>query len=724
MSEADRTPRARRNMSARNSVRSGVYDPRPGYNHPHPQPQSQPQPGGQGHDSQRGLRPMDSRFSLNEHFAATRREYEFGDDDASSVFGGRSSVVRGVEESVVEVGVQEDEGLGPGDEDGKDDEMLDDEADFYEILCVDREASKEEVRGAYFRWFELLHAPSHEDDVARAYFSRVQEAFETLVDDRRREDYDIFLGRAFPSRKDEMEVGSDMGVRIDASRRKGVRPVDFVLGHSVSMGLPSLGTVVEEKIRRVQGLLARSKRDGGGEAPEKDGRVGTGTLVAPAPTITVSGYTYGLAEAASPTTISGQYHPLLHTLPRHRLQLLRNLHPLATIALRQDLEHNSSKTPPQTSSLELESSLLPPASLTTRLSHTTAIRSSPTSLAIGLTADRLQPGHPQLALAATGALGSGVVFARADSGHWRLRTDETCRYFGEFSRLSGGLLGGGLGPRAASFEVGFTEGVPGKTVFRHGSMNILKGERAVLEPAPSAWTVSVGGTAEALVSSLRYAMEFSRSRLELELSATSRADHHVAIRNLFPLGTSPSALGLELSLSPQALHLSFSFSRLNQRFSLPIYMLPLPRTLFLAAAVPFFLSAGVSFLRSKKPTTPTKAKRKESDKRREADSLTFLLHRSLERQPDTAKGDLKILSAKYGAPEDGWAGEDVADVTVALSALVRDGRVDIPAGLRTSNLPGFWDPAPGRGKVLRVKFRAGGREGVAEAKEGDGFTIP
>ena len=665
---------------------------------------------------------MDSRFSLNEHFAASRTEYEFGDDDASSVFGGRSSVVRGVEESVAEVGVQDDEALAPGDEgDSVGDEMSDDEADFYEVLCVDREAPKEEVRAAYFRWFELLHAPSHDDDLARAYFSRVQEAFETLVDCRRREEYDVSMGRTGPTRKDGMEVSSDMGIRVDASGRKGARPVDFVLGHSVSMGLPGLGAVVKEKIRRIHGFLSRAKQDGERDTPEKKAEAGSGTAAIPAPTMTVSGYTYGLTEAL-PASVPGRYHPLLYTLPRHKTELLGNLSPLATISLRQDLlAKDPSDATPRASAVEIESSLVPPASLTTRLSHTTAARGTPTSLAIGVTADRLQPNHPQLALAASRVLGSGVAFARADSGHWRLRADETCRYFGEFSRLSGGMLNGKFGPKAASFEVGFTQGMPGKTVFRHNAMGVLRGERAVLEPILSAWTVSVGGTAEALASSLRYAMDISRTKLEVELSTTSRANHHVAIRNLFPLGTSPSALGLELSLSPQALHLSFSFSHLNQRFSLPVYMLPLPRTLFLAAAIPFILSAGMAFLRRKKPAEP---RRKKSDKRREADSLTFLLHRSIEQQQSTAKGDLKVLSAKYGAPEDGWAGEDVADVTVALSALVRDGRVEIPAGLRTSHLPGFWDPAPGRKKVIRVRFRAGGREGIVEGTEGDGLRIP
>lgn len=727
MSDADRTPRARRTISGRNSARSsGLYEARAGHGYGQLQPgyPQQPQPGHQGHgyDSQRGLRPMDSRFSLNEHFASTRREYEFGDDDALSIFGGRS--VSMVSRSEVQVGNEPEdlEVAGPGeDADVHDDEDRDDgeDADFYEILCVPREnPTTEQVRRAYFRLFELLYAPSHEEDVAREYFEKVQEAFETLVDDRRRREYDSSLGRPSPLNH-VAGVGSDLGMRVEASRHKGVRPVDFILGHAVSIGVPSLGRVTEERIRRVQGLLSQVGK-GNAVASDKSWQ-GYTTIVTPPPIVTVSGYAYGLAEGASPMNLAQQYHPLLHALPPHKSQFLRNLCPLATVNFHQDFlaKDPASGTVQSSTAVEVESDLLPAAALTTRLSHTSVIDGSPMSVGVGITADRLSPRRPQVSLAATRVLGSGVAFARVDSGDWRVRTDETCRFFGEFSRLSRRLLFAGLGPQAASFEVGYTQGVLGKNVHRHDTLDLLRREKAVLDP--TSWTASLGGTADCLISSLRYAMELSRTKLEVELCANSRADHHVALRNLFALGSSSSSLGLEFSLSPRSLHLSLSFARFNQRFSLPFFMIPVPGTLFLAAAVPILVSAGLAFLRRKGPVKPGK---KKGNKRCEADALTFLLHRSLTQNPDAAKDGIAILSAKYGAVEDGWAGEDVADVTIALSALVRDGEVRIPAGLRTSNLPGFWDPAPGRKKALRVRFKAGGRERVAEAKEEDGLRIP
>ncbi|PSR87425.1 hypothetical protein BD289DRAFT_482158 [Coniella lustricola] len=69
--------------------------------------------------------------------------------------------------------------------------------------------------------------------------------------------------------------------------------------------------------------------------------------------------------------------------------------------------------------------------------------------------------------------------------------------------------------------------------------------------------------------------------------------------------------------------------------------------------------------------------------------------------------------------------EEVADVTVAVAALVDDeseqqdapatdqkGSLYIPRGLRKSKLLGFWDPQPGRTKCLMVKYVYEGREGV------------
>lgn len=138
-----------------------------------------------------------------------------------------------------------------------------------------------------------------------------------------------------------------------------------------------------------------------------------------------------------------------------------------------------------------------------------------------------------------------------------------------------------------------------------------------------------------------------------------------------------------------------------------------------------------------------------------------------------------ILSAKFGVR--GAVGEEVADVTVALAALIGDdsvkidedddddgeweekegigkkgegdgegedededggggngggvgkggrgqgghgGRLVIPAGVRKGRLLGFWDPAPGRRKMLCVGYLWRGREEVVEVVGREELRLP
>jgi DnaJ family protein C protein 11 len=83
---------------------------------------------------------------------------------------------------------------------------------------------------------------------------------------------------------------------------------------------------------------------------------------------------------------------------------------------------------------------------------------------------------------------------------------------------------------------------------------------------------------------------------------------------------------------------------------------------------------------------------------------------------------LVILSAKYsvsGAPPD-----EIADVTVAVAALVAGGQLLIPKGLRKSHLLGFWDPAPLTTKVLLVRYLYQGKENSVEVSGRDELRLP
>jgi DnaJ family protein C protein 11 len=94
---------------------------------------------------------------------------------------------------------------------------------------------------------------------------------------------------------------------------------------------------------------------------------------------------------------------------------------------------------------------------------------------------------------------------------------------------------------------------------------------------------------------------------------------------------------------------------------------------------------------------------------------------------------LVVLSAKYGIPsEDGTLikSEQVADVTTAVAALIDDSVYNngpalvIPHGVRKSRLPGFWDPAPGLDKVLRVEYMFKGEAGAVEVGSRDELVLP
>jgi DnaJ family protein C protein 11 len=761
---------------------------------------------------------MESRFSLNEHFAATRREYEFGDDDVVSIFdrGTVSDVVREGEAGGLED--HGDENLGPEEEvvEGEDER----DADFYEVLCLPRDgASGDEVKRAYWRWFGLLYPDNHEADVrdmAEKYFERVQVAFETLSDAKKRAAYDFALRSGFEPGSEEfgeavgealerqvkkaLWTGSDLGVRFDASslvrrllnqdvavKGQALRPLDFTVGHHVTVGVPALGDIVKSSLRHVQEFMLAPPEDE--EDPNKpkvptialesvslDSLRDAPVFIVPTPSLTVSGSVFGVAEDMSQmpmALLSDRYQPLLPlSIPRKRvIQLVENrLCPLVTMRIHQDIHHATSDAQSILSStaVELESDVLPRPALTARVAHSTTIQGAPTTLGSAITARQPLPSHaPRVCLWAQRATSAGgTAFARLDSGDWTLKTEDTCKFFTEFSRINRRFFYAEFPMRTpASFEVGYkttpcqrgstSSGVTMVAANHNGAVPAgeagIRGLDEELDVVGSgSWAVSLSATADSLGSYLRYGRDVAmlipwrkttkttrprQVRLEAELCATTLLDRYFAIRSLLPVGKS-SRLGFELGISAYSLHFSLYWSRLHQRLSLPLFLTPrnlVPaRKLLCCAAIPFLVAGCMHFLALRKQQQlPKPRKSKRAVRRAEADDLTFLLHRALssrdgeQQQTSRPANKLTILSAKYGAATSGWAGEDVADVTVALAALVRGGRcVVIPAGLRISRLPGFWDPAPGKDKVLRVRYGVGGRDGVVEVRDGERVVIP
>ncbi|KAL1879961.1 hypothetical protein VTK73DRAFT_6541 [Phialemonium thermophilum] len=212
-----------------------------------------------------------------------------------------------------------------------------------------------------------------------------------------------------------------------------------------------------------------------------------------------------------------------------------------------------------------------------------------------------------------------------------------------------------------------------------------------------------------------------------------------------------------MGVSPSNLHLSLYWSRLGQRISIPFLLASATDVstgiVFWATIVPFLTFAAMEFLywrprpdRARRSRRRGKLRLRKHDgssnssssissdshtlqlyisrHRAEADKLTALLANNVElrQRAERQRGGLVILSAKYGIR--GAPPEEIADVTVAVAALVDGGSLVIPAGLRKSHLLGFWDPAPGKTKVLSVRYMYQGAESAAEVAGGEEFRLP
>lgn len=231
---------------------------------------------------------------------------------------------------------------------------------------------------------------------------------------------------------------------------------------------------------------------------------------------------------------------------------------------------------------------------------------------------------------------------------------------------------------------------------------------------------------------------------------------HLAVRGIKKVGKS-SKVGLELGVSSasNSVVLSVYLSpKNNHRFILPVMLFrdsPLmnqrfstscTKLLFWTAFLPALGLAAVDYITSRNQTESSDPRSKKKSKRARAKAQDHLQRRILQRRAEAddlvamlvqpvlhrqrlqrEDGGLVILEAKYGVLLDpvsassstpNWAApEDVADVTVAVAALVDDeGKLCIPEALRKSKLIGFWDPKPGSTKWLVVRYVYGGREAI------------
>ncbi|KAL2154250.1 hypothetical protein VTH82DRAFT_2926 [Thermothelomyces myriococcoides] len=719
------------------------------------------------------LRHAESRYSLQEPFAVTKKEYEFGFDDASSVLERSTLVSEAVRAN----------------------ELEDDNDEGKQIPGV--ALSPDQVRDAAYRLFQVLAVdkqPPRLRSSAVFYLGLTQAACETLIEHSRRLAYD--LSEAYEPASDSPEFlindeprvpGSyenyenriqeqylllmqretrettDLCFRVGAAApllasQRGphqhgseLTVLDFSLGKRATTAVPALRQPVERIVAFLQGLPSNG-------APKAEAspvvRVGDPTL--PGPSI------HGKRRVEQ--LLASQFLPLLSINLRQPLYWDRD----PTLAAGPDLV------------VEQELELLPHLSTTTRVGYSVNVSGADEPLNLEVSVRKpltRSSGLPStVGFALHQRVGSGTAFLIADGGDWKPSTSRECREHTRFSRTVGGLV-----PTVEAFrnsptvEIGYA--------FRRYDLGMQSGqvltkpfERGLSaldndldERKPNSWTASVGFTRGNAAAYLRYGRDLSTSppetrrtqksktglRAEVELASTIRCDFFLAFRALKRIGRFSKA-GLEIGLSPSNLHLSFYWSRLGQHFSLPFLVTNsvtsrfrlVAKLLFWTAVLPFAAFAAWKYCcrrwhrRTQKASSSstTTAAAKSSEPKRRADELTVVLATGVESRQAAAaaaavaaawrqRGGLVIASAKYGvrdAPPD-----EVADVTIAVAALINgddgDGRLFIPAGLRKSRLLGFWDPAPlspADDKVLRVRYLWRGKERTVEVGELEELRLP
>ncbi|KAK3336385.1 hypothetical protein B0T19DRAFT_396142 [Cercophora scortea] len=758
------------------------------------------------------LRAVESRFSLREQFAVTRREIDFDVDDASSILE-RSTLAsqagpdNGQDENAFPAGSFPHKPLP---------------RDLYEVLCLPREPSlsPDDIRRAFHRAVQVLcveRQPVRLQHTAASYLGLVQLAFETLIEPYRRVEYDLSeasseadpnyadvvdepssvdnaYGTALEEqyllqREEAVRTTTDLGLRLDAvsaldltrrPRRNGQTPglglgiLDFGLRQSITVDTPALRTPIEKAASFVQGIVK-----------QESSRIASKSSIRCAnPTLNLTGSTHGLLDDSFKlaTLLHDQYQPpgpSIHGRRRLEQLVASRFLGVLNVTARQELSWHEPQ--PQVPSrrvlpdavIEQEVEILPQPSVTVRVGHSLDFPGDQEPLHIELSAQKLvRDRHalaPSLGLALSQRSGPGTAFLVADAGDWNFWPSKECRELSRFSKVTGGFA-----PRIDPFQNPPT--IEAGYAFGNHEMGIQSGH-AFTKPADrglrgvdyemndgktGSWTISSGLTSGNAAAYLRYGRDIFTSlttsqssnlppgnsshkrsglRAEVEFAGTTQRDLFLAFRALKRVGRF-AKVGLEVGLTPNNLHLSFYWSRLGQRVSVPFLIATKPslstKLAFWSTVVPFAALAALELLywrpRSRKGATKKGSRSSTTKKedmqdyiarrRTEADDLTVILATGVEprQKLERQRGGLVILSAKYGvhdAPPD-----EIADVTIAVAACVDGGELLIPGGLRKSRLFGFWDPSPGSRKVLRVRFSYRGKEQTVEVSGRDELRLP
>ncbi|KAI1347479.1 hypothetical protein F5Y01DRAFT_318673 [Xylaria sp. FL0043] len=794
-------------------------------------------PSHQGLYNNSSLRSTASRFSLNEQFAATRREYEFGYDDASSILERATIRSRHLNSEIDPTSIPATDAEEIA-EFGQFTLPLLEVDDLYDILCMSREPSIESILRAYFRLSSLLdpdQQPPHLRHAAEAYSVSIEKAVETLLDSCQGARYDLarysgslanfdfaddrvhleydgpvrrtnrsLAGFDRPVRECELGASFDLqqaashGIYGSSRGSAGFELVDFGMRHATSIDLSEL----DGQLRRATQWPQQNVTATGDNATNTyTGRLG-GTVM------TLQGSVYGLIKDCTLIPLRfDNYQPTFPRFPkRDRLVLLNHglLQPAFSINVRHVVPHNyprrgatgiaqastsESYSGQKETIVEIGSTILPYQTAATRLSKPIVFPFDRHRSILRLETEQAlwERKLPRLAATLERPTAGGQLLLHVASGDWRSHADETCRYFTDFTRSNRRLLGSGLlsqwsngmlAPIPPRVEISFrSRGTfePQESCFsdQSTSQGICALDAASDRVEEGVWTVTTLAEPRYYSVSAKYARDVNLAALELyrprsmspkahdslstktnsvirrplrmeaEIGVDSLNAGYLALRCLKRVGRF-SKVGVEVGFGRYLLHLSVYWSRLGQRINIPFYLCSRTnmkwKMLLLTTIIPFasftLWELWDQFRHRKRCQQQLAASREQQciqKRRAEADMLMTLMTPTVQNKQKTqAMGNgLVILSAKYGvkARDAGeaaaWGAAEVADVTVAVAALIDRGRLFIPSGVRKSYILGFWDPDPAEEKVLHIRYAYQGKEATVEVRgDGEQLVLP
>lgn len=416
----DRVPGGRRSglrnssRSANSSARSSAAFERD-YDQ-HLQPHSQPY----SNRYNPSLRSVGSRFSLSDQFAATRREYEFGFDDAASLITTDAEAEAGQDDTLAGAGSFDGVVINaPASHRGsgsilRQSELVTIPRSYHEILSLPPgdEACEEDIRRAYFRLCDILRSetiPVQHKELAGQYLDQVQAAFESLiskhgeddddeslpddeVEDSEAEGEDDINGDVRQARRENAQLvrvirrqqereSTEARLNLDAQSIAPLKdhrlplPAILCLSQSSITSLPAVSQFLQPRIRQIRQALASN-------TPRGSVNMAKSQLYCTTPTVTLTSSIFAMSEMDSclaPRRAQGLRPDLgPYALPKDQhLQWSPLGYALAlNFKLRQELfirgaglsEAALRRTLPD-AVLEIETDAINAASLTVRASH-------------------------------------------------------------------------------------------------------------------------------------------------------------------------------------------------------------------------------------------------------------------------------------------------------------------------------------------------------------------